>query len=128
MEKTNEDIHLTYRKREVIYEKKLERLEIQYLLLEKNKYILEEVTLLIELCSRQILTKESKEAAELNLHTNKMTKILLNSRKLIPTGIKFCTLLKTYKRIVPRSRLAVKRINIEVEVVGRDYTGEIKIY
>ena len=83
--------------------------------------------MLVELVGGQVPTRGSDEAAGLDLYANEVANIPAHSRQLIGTGIKTKLPFGTYRRIAPRSGLAVKGIDVAAGVVDRDYRGELKV-
>lgn len=83
--------------------------------------------ILVERNGGDLPTRESAEAAGLDITAAATATILPRSRTRIPTGLKVTPPPSTYVRIAPRSGLASKGIDIAAEVVNRDYTGEIQV-
>lgn len=74
-----------------------------------------------------IPTKGSENAAGFDITATTTTVIPPGTRMKIPTGLKTRAPEGTYLRIAPRSRLAVKGIDVAAGVVDKDYNGEIQV-
>lgn len=59
--------------------------------------------------------------------TSLSTEIMLNNRKLVPTGIQMAIPVGYYGRVAPRSGLSCKGLDIGAGVIDAGYRGEIKI-
>ena len=73
-------------------------------------------------------TKGSKLAAGYDLYSCEDITIGPWSKKLVSTGLGMTVPLGTYRRIAPRSGLALKKsIDVLAGVIDHDYEGEVKI-
>ena len=73
-------------------------------------------------------TKGSDKAAGHDLYTNEGTEIPAREQAVVGTGIAIGLPHDTYRRIAPRSGLAVKhRLTTNAGVIDADYMGEVKV-
>ena len=73
-------------------------------------------------------TRGTGDAAGLDVRASEDVAIPAGQRKLVPLGIACRCPRGSYIRIAPRSSMAYKQsMDVGVGVVGRDYTGEIKV-
>jgi deoxyuridine 5'-triphosphate nucleotidohydrolase len=73
-------------------------------------------------------TRATPDSIGYDLYTAEELTIPPHSWALVPTGYIIKTLEGTYRRIAPRSRLALRHsIDIAVGVIDPDYRGEVKV-
>jgi len=76
----------------------------------------------------RIPTRGSAKAAGHDLYANEKRTIPTRGQEVVATGISITPPEGTYRRIAPRSGMAVKhQIAVNAGVINSDYTGEIKV-